>query len=100
MTFGDGFGLYPNRGFNATPIQGGMFGQDRQTFFDVGDKINDIINIDEHDSDDGEIDFDKYNVNMDTGDSKRKYKRLYDSKYKYPPEKKLQHIANKLPQNL
>lgn len=82
MTFGDGFG-HPTavhgglRVFNQSPMVNGegMIGG-RQTYFDVGDKINDVINIDEHDSDDGDIDFDKYSVNMDTGDQKRKYKIL------------------------
>jgi hypothetical protein len=46
------------------------------------------INIDE--SDGSEDDLDQYEVNMDQGANgkKKQYKRIYDSKYKFPTEKK------------
>lgn len=53
------------------------------------------LNIDDHDSDDeNAIDLDKYEVNMDLGETghKKRYKRLYDSKYKIPLAKKF--VAN------
>lgn len=53
------------------------------------EKIQAAINIDEHDSDDSDFDFEKYDVNMDLGEQKKKkYKRIYDSKYKIPSGKK------------
>ncbi len=66
---------------------------DRHTFF-PGSKLQDAINIDDHDSDDDDIDFEKYEVNLNTGDNKKKYKRVYDSKYKIPMSKKLHILQN------
>jgi hypothetical protein len=40
-------------------------------------------------SDDDSDDLEEYEVNMDSGDNKKKkYKRMYDSKYKIPTIKK------------
>lgn len=62
----------------------------RTTMFPIENNIEKAINIDENDSDEDSIDFDKYEVNMDMGDNqKRKYKRIYDSKYKIPIGKKI-----------
>jgi hypothetical protein len=55
---------------------------DRATFFPITDKIHEAINIEDSDSD---IDYDNFEVNLDTGDKKKKYKRVYDSLYKIPP---------------
>lgn len=61
------------------------------------EKIDSALDIDNHDSDDSDLDLDKYEVNMDTG-HKKKYKRIYDSKYKIPPpqSKKSDHSSNPL----
>ncbi len=47
------------------------------------------MNIDDSDSDSEALD--DYQVNMDEGEdqNKRKYKRMYDSKYKIPSANKL-----------
>lgn len=65
----------------------GMY-EGRATFFPMHEKIDSALDIDQHDSDDSELDLDKFEVNMDTG-NKKKYKRVYDSKYKI--EKKEGH---------
>jgi hypothetical protein len=50
------------------------------------------LNID--DESDGEIDYDKYEVNVDSESKKKKYKRVYDSKYKLPLAKKLRDLSS------
>ncbi len=49
----------------------------------------DALNIDESDDSDEE-DLEQYQVNTEQSGRKKKYKRIYDSKYKFPVEKKLQ----------
>jgi hypothetical protein len=76
---------------------GGFKEKTRGTFFPGNqEKLNKIINIDDHLSDEDDSALDRYEVNMDQGQfSKKRYKRVYDSKYKFPSASKLkQAIAN------
>jgi hypothetical protein len=72
-TFGGG-GAFLNLGRDSGFDMQGM---GRATFFPMHEKIDGALNIDNHNSDDSDLDLDKYEVNMDTG-HKKKYKRIYE----------------------
>ena len=84
-----GFGDVPKISGFSDFVAGGI---KRKTTLFPREERAEALNIDESDGSEDELD--QYEVNMDVGSSgkKKKYKRIYDSKYKFKDEKK--HAGN------
>ena len=76
---------------NPKRISGFSQLQRKNTLFPREERTE-AINIDESESDE---DLDQYEVNMEQSGRKKKYKRIYDSKYKFPIDKKHHPLAKR-----